>query len=704
MLKILVLEADSDNNLTIEHLIKTVGHRVMSVRCHKQFLEQVSHWQPHVVVIDLLLSNTDVITVLTELASSIIKPDVIVFSDYAHHRLLEAAARSAESHGFRVLGTITKPFFPKTLLQILNKYTTTQPVNISNYTPHNRVVSIAELELAFKLNSFYLVYQPKVDCRTTTVVGFEVLCRLNLPNIGEISPDQFIPLCEQYGLINKLTQFVIDTALPWFGTFLLHSASHIEHLNVKNIRLAINISAVSLEQSDIFTYLISQCTRYNISPSSIILELTETAAMSDPIESLDILTRLRLLGFHLSIDDFGTGYSSMLQLVRLPFSELKIDKHFVSKASKSKESRLVISSIIELAHSLGLYVTAEGIEDNQTLTFLQKNRCNAVQGFYIARPLTTNQVEHWINLHYNDKEQTRLKVLRGLNILDSPPEERFDRITRLAQRIFSVPMCTLSLLDENRIWYKSKIAMKVSEVNRKNSLCELAIQNDSGYFVHNTLQNPRTKHNTMVINEPFTRFYAGHPVKAPNGSVIGSLCLFDPKPRACLSHSKKIALQDLAYMLEEELATDSIMIRDPLTQLKNHTGFDQRASSLLKLCRNHQLQMHIFSIKIHFDSTERIDTFNFYYERVIKKTAKLLKKCFDNADLIARLEDNSFIIIYVAHDTQLIQLAINLFNSLNATEKSKQRHVFFNCIATELNCKIGEIESLQQLYMKLDTA
>src|SRR5690606_11410137 len=146
----------------------------------------------------------------------------------------------------------------------------------------------------------------------------------------------------------------------------------------------------------IFDRLTVLCREHEVEPGNVILELTETSAMEDPVSSLELLTRLRLRGFRLSIDDFGTGYSSMVQLVKLPFSELKVDKSFVITARESEESRAVIRSVVSLGMSLGLIVTAEGIEDEDTQQFLRNIGCTLAQGYLFARPLTGDQVLGWL--------------------------------------------------------------------------------------------------------------------------------------------------------------------------------------------------------------------------------------------------------------------------------------------------------------------
>ncbi|MDV7392922.1 EAL domain-containing protein, partial [Arthrospira platensis SPKY1] len=145
--------------------------------------------------------------------------------------------------------------------------------------------------------------------------------------------------------------------------------------------------------------LAQRCLQLQLAPERLILELTETSAMDDPVASLGLITRLRMKGFHLSIDDFGTGFSSMLQLVRLPFSELKVDKSFVMTALQSEESRTVVKSIVDLGRSLGLRTVAEGVETAEVFDFLRKIGCDQAQGYHIARPMTGDATLRWMREH-----------------------------------------------------------------------------------------------------------------------------------------------------------------------------------------------------------------------------------------------------------------------------------------------------------------
>jgi EAL domain-containing protein (putative c-di-GMP-specific phosphodiesterase class I) len=242
-----------------------------------------------------------------------------------------------------------------------------------------------DLQRALDRNELVVAYQPKIECKSGAPAGFEALVRWNHPSKGIIMPGHFISVAEEAGLINALTSQVFDQSLDWFSKSFPESG----------LKLSLNISAKSLVDFHMADSLSSLCRQYHVASERIVLELTETSAMIDPILSLDLMTRFRVKGFELSIDDFGTGYSSMVQLVRLPFSEIKVDRSFVLKAQQSQESRTIIKSIIDLGHSLGLVVTAEGVEDIDTFNYLISLGCDLAQGYFIARPMPGEAACRW---------------------------------------------------------------------------------------------------------------------------------------------------------------------------------------------------------------------------------------------------------------------------------------------------------------------
>jgi EAL domain-containing protein (putative c-di-GMP-specific phosphodiesterase class I) len=174
------------------------------------------------------------------------------------------------------------------------------------------------------------------------------------------------------------------------------------------LSISVNISAKTLGDLKFVDLLEGKCRDTGISPEAVILEVTETAAMDDQLLALDMFTRLRMKGFQVSIDDFGIGNSSLALLARLPFSEIKVDRSFAMSATKSEESRAIIKSTVDLSHSLDLTVVTEGVEDRETLDFLQEIGCDLAQGYYIARPMPGDAVVEWM---LQRRESTRHNML-----------------------------------------------------------------------------------------------------------------------------------------------------------------------------------------------------------------------------------------------------------------------------------------------------
>jgi len=228
------------------------------------------------------------------------------------------------------------------------------------------------------------------------------------PLQGIIMPDQFIPFAESHGLIDELTDQVLVQSIDWFAKWFPGSQLSVAvNMSARSASAQLQSASGLPRQPKNFS-LVERirvlCDAKCLDPSKVILEWTETSAMEDPKSSLDLLTRLRMNGFQLSIDDFGTGYSSMVQLVRLPFSEIKVDKSFVISATRSVESRAVVKSIVDLGHSLELRVVAEGVEDADTLRYVEDVGCDLAQGYFIGRPMSGDAVLGWIQ-----RESSRLR-------------------------------------------------------------------------------------------------------------------------------------------------------------------------------------------------------------------------------------------------------------------------------------------------------
>ncbi len=239
------------------------------------------------------------------------------------------------------------------------------------------VIDVNALRRAIAEGELFLEYQPKVALASGDLSGVEALARWRHPQLGRVPPSEFIPLAESSGLIDLLTRWVAGASArqwsAWRDAGLM-------------TQISFNVSAVNLAHidfpdtiDDILRDAGADCVNFEI-------ELTESATQST-VNLLDTLTRLRLRGMRISLDDFGTGYSSLLQLQRLPFSAIKIDRSFVIDAERSEDCRVIIRSIIDLAHNLGMNAIAEGVESETTLKLLYDLGCDAAQGYHIGRPM-----------------------------------------------------------------------------------------------------------------------------------------------------------------------------------------------------------------------------------------------------------------------------------------------------------------------------
>jgi EAL domain-containing protein (putative c-di-GMP-specific phosphodiesterase class I) len=230
-----------------------------------------------------------------------------------------------------------------------------------------------------------MVYQPKVALRDGHLVRVEALVRWDDPELGSVEPSRFVPLAERHGLIDELTQWGLRTILrqwiDWCDEGL-------------DTCVAFNISALSLEHLDFPDLVERMCRALDVPTDRLVLELTE-GATQPLIKLMDTLTRFRIKGIGLAIDDFGTGYSSLMQLRQLPFTEVKIDQAFIADAPRSRDCRLIIQSITDLAHGLGLGATAEGVETLQQLRLVRELGCDVVQGYLISPPLEPRALKGW---------------------------------------------------------------------------------------------------------------------------------------------------------------------------------------------------------------------------------------------------------------------------------------------------------------------
>ncbi len=340
-----------------------------------------------VIVLDLIMPGVDGIEVIRFLAESGCHARLILVSGF-DPTVLHSAQKLATEQGLNVAGSLSKPFRYDDLYQLLSGLSIT-PKSSTLHTPI-KAPSVEALRKALANSELVLYYQPKVGLNSHYITAVEALVRWQHPTHGLLSPDLFISTAEQHGLINELTWVVLEQAMMQCCSW---------HDQGLTVQIAVNMSASALKELDLPEKIGGLLEKYGLDSSQIVLEVTETALMQELIKSLDILTRLRMKGFHLSIDDFGTGYSSLVQLHRVPFSEIKIDRSFVMEMGSDPEAAAIVETVILLGHKLKMKIVAEGVETESCRETLTRLGCDQAQGYLFARPMPADEVFQWFSLH-----------------------------------------------------------------------------------------------------------------------------------------------------------------------------------------------------------------------------------------------------------------------------------------------------------------
>ncbi|MED3623355.1 EAL domain-containing protein [Neobacillus thermocopriae] len=248
----------------------------------------------------------------------------------------------------------------------------------------NVVTLETHLRKAIEKNELVLYYQPQINCENGEAKCFEALLRWKDHEFGHISPDVFIPLAEDTGMIISIGNWVIESVCKQIKTWY--------EKGIDDIRIAINISPKQMNQPNLVPFIQLMIEKYNINPSSLEIEITE-GVMHDTREVAPILFKLKQLGIYISVDDFGTGFSSLNYLKRFPIDGLKIDQSFIKEILSDEKDAAITTTIIHLGKSLGLEVIAEGVEEKEQVTFLRNAGCHKIQGYYFSKPIPVDELE-----------------------------------------------------------------------------------------------------------------------------------------------------------------------------------------------------------------------------------------------------------------------------------------------------------------------
>jgi EAL domain-containing protein (putative c-di-GMP-specific phosphodiesterase class I) len=363
---VVIMDDEPEISEFVKDVAESIGCTAVTPRGPEEFKRTVRELRPAVIVLDLQMPEVDGIELLRYLAEERSRSSLVLMSG-ADRRVLDTASRLGRNQGLEIAAALQKPIRIDELIAVLERC-----------CEHRQVVTPLEIARALKAREIELHFQPKIDLQSAVagrLAGAEALARWQHPRHGLLLPDSFIPIAERGGQIEALTNYVVDAGMrrlkAWRATGL-------------RIPLAVNLPAQFFSDRDLPDRLDALARRYGVDAAELTLEVTETSAMTDVEQAMEVFTRLRLKGFPLAIDDFGTGYSSLRQLHRMPFTEMKIDKEFVQQMASNRECLAIVRSVVGLGRSLELKLCAEGIEDAEALRLLRELGCDYGQGYYFS--------------------------------------------------------------------------------------------------------------------------------------------------------------------------------------------------------------------------------------------------------------------------------------------------------------------------------
>jgi EAL domain-containing protein (putative c-di-GMP-specific phosphodiesterase class I)/FixJ family two-component response regulator len=380
---VLVVDDDEACARTLANLLKRLGvTEVITASSGAEAVERLDSGPFGLICCDLNMPGRDGVETMRLFAERRVKSPLVVVSG-ADPKVLKAAQELGKGRGLAIAGVLQKPFGLAELSATFERVATLASPRSRRPVPK---VSAEELDHAIRNDQLILHYQPQVDLHTGDMHGTEALVRWQHPERGLLMPDAFISLAESTGLIAPLTDWVVKEAIRQCAAW---------QRSGMDIGASVNLSAKSLRELDLPDRITEMTLRAGLTPDRVTLEITESKLADDVDSLLDITTRLRLKGFLLAIDDFGTGFSSLTQLRRLPFTELKLDRTFVSGATSDADARSLLEASVQLAKKLRLKTVAEGIETEEEWNLLVWLGVDLGQGYYMARPMPGEKLAPW---------------------------------------------------------------------------------------------------------------------------------------------------------------------------------------------------------------------------------------------------------------------------------------------------------------------
>lgn len=381
-IRFLVIEDQDFQRALLVHMLAGLGAKHISEAVDGYAaLDLWKKRQIDVIITDLDLPRMDGMEFIRHIGEEGL-PVAMILTTVHDRSLLASVGAMAEAYGISVLGTIAKPVTIQKLEALLDLYQPPASKDVSS----SLLLPAEDFAEALAGRQFEPLFQPKVDVASGMVKGAEALARWFHPQHGMLGPHAFIAALETDRRIDELTWMIFEKAAAacrdWRAAGLDWTVSvNLSLATIINVGLADRIGDI--------------VQAVGLQPRNVILEVTETVAVSDMVRALENLARLRIKGFGLSIDDYGTGYSSMQQLSRIPFTELKIDQTFVMKAIENESCRVILESSLDIARKLGIKAVAEGVETHAQWELLKTLRCDLAQGYYFAKPMSAEAIVEW---------------------------------------------------------------------------------------------------------------------------------------------------------------------------------------------------------------------------------------------------------------------------------------------------------------------
>lgn len=392
-LKVLVLEDQAFQRNLLVGVLQHLGvTRVESAGDGSSAMDALERTQTgfDIAICDLRMEGMDGIEFIRRAAHQRVKSFIVTSA--IETSLLASAEAVLRSYNTRLLGVLPKPVNIDRLRGML-MLADAKAVEVANQQGSKSAQSKplhtqVEIREALQKQQFIPYFQPKFCLDTGMPSGVEMLARWNHPELGILPPSSFIPAMETAGLIDSLSDSLFSKAMVCAEAWAQIGC---------DINLAVNLSPLTLQNTDMPNQIGALVRRHNIAPTRVTIEVTETAVSENVSGLMESLTRLRMQGFSISVDDFGTGYSSLLQLSEMPFTEIKIDRSFVSGATENKKTTLIAESIVGLAKKLDLHTVAEGVETQAEFEFVKKLGCETGQGYFFAKPMSHEGLLHFLN-------------------------------------------------------------------------------------------------------------------------------------------------------------------------------------------------------------------------------------------------------------------------------------------------------------------